>query len=258
MLILAIGDVVGESGLRMVSSHLTMLRRTYHVDFTVINGENADMTGIRPEQAERLLLAGADVVTLGNHTWRKRDIIPLLKREPRVLRPANFPSVAPGSGFVLTHTQSGVPVLVISLVGRCLMDFHNDDPLKKADEILAKQDARVVIVDMHAEATSEKAALAYHLDGRVSAVFGTHTHVQTADEQVLPRGTGFLSDVGMTGPYRDSVLGVKAEQSVASFLGHPPVRYEPAPGPGKLEGAFFEIDENTGTCLKVERLSIRD
>ncbi|MDR0381488.1 MAG: TIGR00282 family metallophosphoesterase [Oscillospiraceae bacterium] len=255
MIGLAIGDVVGEPGLKMLETHVFSLRRLYDVDLVVANGENADMLGIRPEQAERMSSAGVDVITLGNHTWRRREIARVLDDRPRLLRPANFPSQNPGAGHFVFITNRGVRVCVISLVGRCLMDFHPDNPFLVADRLLAQTEADLFVIDFHAETTSEKAALAHHLDGRAQMVFGTHTHVQTADERVLPGGLGFLTDIGMTGPAH-SVLGIKPEQSVASFLGDLPQRFEAAPGPAKLEGALFEIDEQTHRCTAVRRLAI--
>ncbi len=257
MTILAIGDVVGPSGLAMVEAHLSALRRLKAPDLTIINGENADMLGLRPEQARRLFQAGADVVTLGNHAWRRREIMPFCEEEPQLLRPANFTQRHPGQGHVVVQTPKGKHVLVVSLVGRCFMDFNVDDPFATVDHLLEAYPADAVVVDIHAEATSEKAALAYHLDGRASVVFGTHTHVQTADEQILPKGLGFITDLGMTGPYQDTVLGVKSAQSVAHFLGGPAQRYEIAPGPCKMEGAVFTLDDS-GKCVAVERVSIRD
>lgn len=257
MVLLAIGDIVGEPGIGMVERHLSSLRRVYGADMVVVNGENADLLGIRPAQAERIFAAGADVITLGNHTWNRREIAGVLDDMPRLLRPANFPSQNPGGGHVVFETSRGVRVCVISLVGLCLMDFRPDNPFRVADALIAETDADLFVIDMHAEATSEKAAMAYYLDGRAQAVFGTHTHVQTADERILPRGLGFISDLGMTGP-AESVLGLRPEQSVSSFLGDLPQRYEAAPGPRKLEGALFDLDEDTRRCRSVVRLSVSD
>ncbi len=249
--------MVGEPGLRMAERHLDSLRRMYGADLVIVNGENADMLGIRSEQADRLFMAGADVVTLGNHTWHRREIVRTLDDKSNLLRPENFPAQNPGRGHCIAITGRGLHVCVVSLVGRCLMDFHPSDPFLAVDRVLASVEADVVAVEIHAEATSEKAAMAYHLDGRVQALFGTHTHVQTADERVLPRGLGFITDVGMTGP-AESVLGVKPEQSVSSFLGNVPQRFEAAPGPCKLEGALFDIDEKARRCRSVSRVSISE
>jgi metallophosphoesterase (TIGR00282 family) len=257
MIGLAIGDVVGEPGLKMIEAHVSSLRCLYDVDLVVANGENADMVGIRPEQADRMFSAGVDVVTLGNHTWRRREIARTLDEQPRLLRPANFPSQNPGAGHFVFTTNRGVRVCVVSLVGRFLMDFHPDNPFLAADRLLTQTKADLFVFDFHAEATSEKAALAHHLDGRAQAVLGTHTHVQTADERILPGGLGFLTDLGMTGPAH-SVLGVKPAQSVSSFLDNLPQRFELAPGPVKLEGALFEIDEQTRRCVSIRRIAVHD
>ena len=257
MIALCVGDVVGEPGLLMAENHLNTLRALYGADLVVVNGENANMPGIRPEQAERLFMAGADVVTLGNHTWRRREIGHFLNEKANLLRPENFPSHNPGGGHFVAITGSGLRVCVISLVGKCLMDFHPDNPFSVIDRLLPTVVADVIVVDMHAETTSEKAAMAYHLDGRVQALFGTHTHVQTADECILPGGLGFITDIGMTGPAQ-SVLGVKPEQSVANFRGDVPQRFEAATGPCKLEGVLFDIDESAGRCREVQRVAIRE
>ncbi|MCL2747998.1 MAG: YmdB family metallophosphoesterase [Oscillospiraceae bacterium] len=255
MILLAVGDVVGEPGLRMVEEHLHALRVLYSVDLAVVNGENADLLGIRPAQADRLFMAGADVVTLGNHTWNRKEIVRYLDEKSTLLRPANFPPQNPGAGCCVVTTSRGARVGVMSLVGRCLMDFHPDSPFSTAERLLPTLDADVVVVDIHAEATSEKAAMAYHLDGRAQALFGTHTHVQTADERILPGGLGFITDLGMTGPVH-SVLGVKPEQSLAGFRGDVPRRFEAAGGACKLEGALFDIDEAAGRCRKIQRVGI--
>ena len=258
MIILAVGDVVGESGLRMAEGHLHTLRKLEGADLIVVNGENADLLGIRPEQAERLFMAGADVVTLGNHTWHRREIVRLLDEKPNLLRPENFPAQNPGNGHCVVTTSRGTRVCVVSLVGRCMMDFHPDSPFLAIDRLLSGLGADVtVVVDIHAEATSEKAAMAWHLDGRAQVLFGTHTHVQTADERILPGGLGFISDIGMTGPAL-SVLGVKPEQSLSSFRGDVPQRFEAAPGPCKMEGAVFDIDELSGRCIAIKRVAVTE
>ena len=246
---------MGEPGICMVENHLNTLRKLYRVDVAVVNGENADLTGIRCSQADRLFMAGADVVTLGNHTWNRREIVRSLNDRCELLRPENFPPQNPGSGHCVITTNAGTRVCVVSLIGRCLMHFTPDNPFSVIDRLLPTLDADVIAVDMHAEATSEKAAMAYHLDGRAQVLFGTHTHVQTADERVLPGGLGFITDVGMTGP-AESVLGVMPEQSRAGFMGDVPKRFECASGASKLEGALFDVDEKTGRCTGVRRLSI--
>lgn len=252
--ILAVGDVVNQAGLDFLSSKLFLLRRQYKIDFTVVNGENANGTGILPRQAEQIFNAGADVITLGNHTWGRYEIEDYLDDNPAILRPANYAPQAPGNGWGEYETSFGT-VCVINLIGRCNMNFGPDNPFLSVDTILKKSSAKISLVDFHAEATSEKLAMAYHLDGRVSALWGTHTHVQTNDCGVFPKGTGYITDLGMTGPIR-SVIGVKPESSLRLFLGNPPRRYEPAVGNAKLEGAIFTCDSLTGKCLKAEALRI--
>ena len=223
--ILAVGDVVGESGLT-------------------------------PAHVDALYAAGADVVTLGNHAFAKAQIVPRLEDDPYLLRPANYTGRAPGRGwgvFDCGHIRVGV----MNLIGRCGLDFHADNPFTTADRLLRGGERPLfTLVDFHAEATSEKLAMAYYLDGRVSALWGTHTHVPTADEEVFPKGTGYITDLGMTGPVR-SVLGVRPEQSVETFLGGLPGRYQTAEGACKLQGAVFSLDSATGLCVAVERVDVR-
>ena len=211
--ILAIGDVVGENGLDFLTHHLRPLKKMKGVDFTVVNGENTAGVGIFPAQAEQLFDAGADVITLGNHTFDKQQIIPMLEDNRYLLRPANYTSRAPGRGTAF-YDCGRYSIRVISLQGRVSLNYNCDNPFAVADRILKEEEkATFTLVDVHAEATSEKLALGYYLDGRVSAVWGTHTHVQTADEQILPKGTGYITDAGMTGPMV-SVIGMPAEQSI--------------------------------------------
>jgi len=254
--ILAVGDVVGAGGLEMVERRLRSLQKLKAIDFTVVNGENASGVGLTPAQAERIFDAGADVITLGNHTWGRREIAPYLDDCPYILRPLNYAPQVPGRGWGEFEAR-GVPICVMNLIGRCEMDFGPDNPFFAADRVLRETEARVVLVDMHAEATSEKLAMANYLDGRASVVFGTHTHVQTSDGGVLPGGTGAITDLGMTGPI-DSVLGVKKELSISRFLGNPPQRYEEAGGRCKLECAIFTVDSGTGRCTGVETMRITD
>lgn len=250
--VLAVGDVVAPSGLAFLEEHLPRLKKEYQAGFCVVNGENAMMVGLKPVQAERMLDAGADVITLGNHTWNHREIIPYLKESPRILRPANFPPQLPGRGYGVYETPAG-PVVMVNLIGRCSMNFGPDNPFLLAERLAFEHRDKAFLVDMHAEATSEKLAMGYLLDGKAAAVWGTHTHVPTADCQILPKGTGYITDLGMTGPAR-SILGVRPEQSVASFRGDLTSRYEAAPGPCKLEGALFRIDMETGLCIHTERV----
>ncbi len=251
--IFAIGDVV-SGGLDFLEARLPALKRTLGVDLTVVNGENANAAGILPRQADRIFDAGADVITLGNHTWGRREIEPYLDDTPRIIRPANYAPQVPGFGFCEVETAFG-PVCVINLIGRCNMPFGPENPFFTADRILKQTEARLRLVDFHAEATSEKLAMAYHLDGRVTALWGTHTHVQTSDAQVFPGGMGYITDLGMTGPIR-SVIGVEPESSLNMFLGNPPRRYEAARGPYKLEGCLFTCDSETGVCTAAEAIRI--
>lgn len=253
--ILAVGDVVGEPGLRHLERHLRPLQKLKNIAFTVVNGENASGVGVTPEQAWRMYDAGADVVTLGNHTFGKMQIRDFLEDTPWILRPANYADRAPGRGCGV-YDMNGLRVCVWNLIGRCDLDWKARDPFTTADKLLEKNPADFTLIDFHAEATSEKLALGYYLDGRVSAIWGTHTHVPTADERVYPKGTGYLTDLGMTGPI-ESVLGIESWQSVESFLGGLPGRYKPAQGPCKMQGAVFTLDSDTGLCTAVERVDIR-
>ena len=253
--VLAIGDVVGENGLAHLERHLRQLKREKDVHFTVANGENISGVGLTPQQAEALFAAGADVITLGNHTFNRMQICPMLEENPYLLRPANFTGHAPGRGCGI-YECGHIRIRVINLIGRCNLDFHADNPFTTADRWLKEGEAAFTLVDFHAEATSEKLALGYYLDGRVSALWGTHTHVPTADAQILPKGTGYLTDVGMTGPIH-SVIGVRPEQSVETFLGGLPGRYQVADDGCKLCAALFTLDGDTGLCTAVERIEIR-
>ena len=254
--ILAVGDVVGNPGLDRIDRSLRFLKRKYQVDFTVVNGENASVVGLTPGQAEEILDAGADVITLGNHSFGKREIVPYLDETDRVLRPANYAPQTPGQGWAVYETGFG-PVAVIDLIGRCSMAYTPGNPFLLVEKILKKIDTRLIFVEMHGEATSEKLAMGYLLDGRVSAVWGTHTHVPTADARVLPKGTGYVTDLGMTGP-AESVLGIRPELSIARFRGDLPERYRWAEGKTKLEGVVFTVDTETGTCKKAERVDLWD
>ena len=254
--VLAVGDVVGQPGMERIRRDLRRLIRKTGADFTVVNGENASVVGITPDQAEDILDAGADVVTLGNHSFGKREIVPYLDDSTRILRPANYAPQAPGIGWQVYETRAG-DVAVIDLIGRVNMDYTPDNPFLLVEKILKKLDTSLILVEMHGEATSEKLAMGYHLDGKVSAVWGTHTHVPTADVRVLPRGTGYVTDLGMTGP-AESVLGIRPELSIAKFRGDLTERYRWAEGPTKLEAVLFTLDGATGKCLKAERTDLWD
>ena len=250
--ILAVGDVVGAPGVERVRRCLRQLKRRCGADFTVVNGENAAVVGILPHQAEAILDAGADVITMGNHTWGKREIVPFLEESPYILRPANYAPKVPGRGWGIYETKAG-PAAVIDLIGRSNMDYTPDNPFLQVEKILKQIDVRIILVELHAEATSEKLAMGYMLDGRVSAVWGTHTHVPTADTRILPKGTGYVTDLGMTGP-RDSVLGIRPDLSIAKFRGDLTERYRWADGPTKMEAVLFTVDAATGKCRKAERV----
>lgn len=254
--ILAIGDVVASNGLDYLTRHLRKYKREKQIDFCIVNGENASVVGMTPRQAEEILDAGADVITMGNHTWNRRELAAYLEDSRQVLRPANLPPQQPGAGWNLFETSFG-DVAVIDLIGRVGMDYLPDNPFLLVDKILKKIRTKLIFVEIHAEATSEKLAMGWMLDGQVSAVWGTHTHVQTADERILPGGTGYLTDLGMTGP-RDSVLGIRPELSIQKFRGDLTGRYEPAPGPCKMEGCIFTVDDASGKCKKIERVAISD
>ena len=254
--ILALGDVTSESGVRHLQKHLSAFKRLKNIAFTVINGENVSGVGLTPEQAEDLFAAGADVITLGNHTWGRMQIGDYLEDNPYILRPANYAPRTPGRGWGI-YDCGRIRIGVMNLIGRCNLDWKAADPFAAADKLLREgEKPTFTLIDFHAEATSEKLALAYHLDGRVSALWGTHTHVPTADERVFPKGTGYITDLGMTGPI-ESVLGVRPEQSVEAFLGGLPGRYRPADGPCKAQGCIFTLDDATGLCTAVERVDIR-
>ena len=255
--ILAVGDVVGGCGVGHLERHLRAVKKLKDIHFAVVNGENAAMVGLTRDDAERIFAAGADVITLGNHTFGKAQIAGYLDDCPYILRPYNLGARMPGRGYGV-YDCGRARIAVMNLIGRCDLAFNADNPFKTADGLLKSgEKPTFTLLDFHAEATSEKLAMAYYLDGRVSAVWGTHTHVPTADEDVFPKGTGYLSDLGMTGAVR-SVLGIRPEQSVETFLGGLPGRYrEPDGGACKMQGAIFTLDDATGLCVRVERIDVR-
>ena len=253
--ILAVGDVVAPQGLKYLEKKLPQLRREYQAAFTVVNGENASNVGLTPEQAEDMFNAGADVVTLGNHAFRQRSVHEYLDDCRYILRPANYASQTPGRGWGIYDSKAG-PIAVVNLIGRVNMECGPDNPFLMIDRILPQlSEARIILLDFHAEATSEKLAMAYMLDGKVSAVWGTHTHVPTADAQVLPGGTGYITDLGMTGP-KHSVIGIQPELSIEKFRGGLYNRYRAADGPCCLSGAVFTVDSSTGLCTKVTQITV--
>ena len=249
--------MVGAPGRRAVESRLAELRDELDVDFCVLNGENlADGVGITPKLAERMLAAGADAITLGNHVWRRQEIVPYLGNAERVVRPANLMSTAPGRGLRVVPSSDGSAVAVINLLGELFIEVPRS-PWDVVDELVeeARRETNVIVVDMHAEATSEKVAMATWLDGKVTAVIGTHTHVQTNDARVLPGGTAALSDAGMTGPH-DSVIGVQADLAIRRMRTGIPVRFETAAGDVRIEGAVVECDES-GRARTIETVRVR-
>ena len=254
--ILAVGDVVGGPGMDRIQRSLRYLKRKTQADFVIVNGENAAVVGMTPQQAEDIFDAGADVITLGNHSFSKREIVDYLEDTDRVLRPANYAPQAPGKGWAVYDTKAG-PLAVIDLQGRVSMDYTPDNPFLEVERILKKLDTKLVLVEIHAEATSEKLAMGYMLDGRITALWGTHTHVPTADAQVLPKGTGYVTDLGMTGP-KHSVLGIRPDLSIAKFRGDLTERYRWAEGETKLEAVLFTVDTSAGRCTKAERVDVYD
>lgn len=255
MKVLAIGDVVSQPGLDILSQRLRKLKAELSIDFTIVNGENSAGLGMAPKHADAIFAAGADLITLGNHTYRNQKIVPYLEENRYILRPANFAPQSPGNGYGVYETKAG-RLLVFELIGRCDMAYGPDNPFLQADRILKENKGLydMALCEIHANATSEKLAMGFYLDGRVSGVYGTHTHVQTADERVNPKGTGYITDIGMTGPYW-SVLGVRPEQSVAMFRGDLTSYFEPAEGGAALMGAVFEIDGLL--CKSVARVFIK-
>ncbi|MBM3770149.1 MAG: TIGR00282 family metallophosphoesterase [Acidimicrobiia bacterium] len=256
MRLLFIGDIVGRPGRELVRRGLAYLVEQYQIDLVIANAENAAAGfGITREIGDQLLECGIDVMTSGNHIWDKKEAVDYIGAEPRLLRPANYPSGVPGNGSYLARTRDGRAVGVINVMGRVFMPAIDDPFTVVLREIEAlRQRARVIFVDFHAEATSEKIAMGWHLDGKVTAVIGTHTHVQTADERILPKGTAYLTDVGMTGPH-DSVIGVEIEAALGRFLNAMPVRLETATGNPRLHAAVVEAADDTGKATDIERVS---
>jgi len=255
--ILFLGDVIGEPGRRAVIETVPLLKKERGIDFVIVNGENAAAgRGITPKISIDLLRAGISVITTGDHIWDQKEIVAYIDTEPRLLRPINYPPQTPGQGSIVLETAKG-KVGVINVQGRTFMLPILENPFRVLEEEVARlrQETNVIFVDAHAETTSEKIAIGRFLDGKVSAVVGTHTHVQTADETIFPDGTAFLCDAGMCGP-TESILGREIEPIIARFITNLPVQFPVAKGPVKLNGALIEIDETTGRALKIERVSI--
>lgn len=254
MNILAVGDVVGSSGCEVLRKRLPSLKKFYGIDFCIVNGENsADGNGITPGSATHIFSSGADVITTGNHVFRRKEIYDYLNETPQIIRPANYPTSVPGVGYC-TVDMGKTSVCVINLMGTVFMDALSN-PFAAIDDILKKIDSPVIIVDFHAEATSEKRAMGYYLDGRVAAVYGTHTHVQTADAQILPNGTGYMTDIGMTGPSK-SVLGVDPKLAIRRFVTKMPVRFKNASGSSSLCGVILCINDKNGRVISLEKVCV--
>lgn len=258
MNILFIGDIFASPGRRIVAEHLQEIVSEEKIQLAIANAENAAAGfGITPQLAEELFSMGIDVLTTGNHAWDKKEIYEYLPRQPRLLRPANYPCELPGKGVVVVRARNGADVAVINLQGRVHMPA-TDCPFRKADEILASLDPAVKVrfVDFHCELTSEKMAMGWHLNGRASAMIGTHTHIPTADERVLPGGTAYLTDAGMTGPY-DSIIGAEKQLALRRFITGTPIRLEAARNQPELHAAIVTVDENSGHATAIRRYEIR-
>lgn len=255
-----VGDIVGQSGRRVLLQHLPALRERLKLDFIVVNAENAAAGfGVTEKIAQEMFTAGVHVLSTGNHVWDKKEALDYIVKEPRLLRPHNYPEGTPGSGWYVAQTAGGVKVGVLNVMGVVFMHPMLSCPFESVQQALAKkpQDVNVVLLDFHAETTSEKMAMGWFCDGKVSAMVGTHTHVPTADERVLPQGTGYISDVGMTGCY-DSVIGMDKDKSLKRFLSKLPERHEVAEGRGTLCAVVIDIDESTGKTRSIKRISLTE
>jgi hypothetical protein len=255
--VLFIGDIFGKPGREIAQRAIPALAARHGIDLVVANVENsAAGFGVTGDIAETILRYGVDVMTSGNHIWDKKEVLEYIPRQPRLLRPANFPAGVPGRGTWIGQTRTGEPIAVINVMGRIFMQPLDDPFAVVLKEIeAARRKARVILVDFHAEATSEKVAMGWHLDGRVTAVFGTHTHVQTADERLLPKGTAYLTDVGMTGPL-DSIIGVTVEAALGRFVSGMPAKFEAATGPARLNAIIITADPASGRATGIERLNL--
>ena len=255
--LLFIGDVIGKPGREALSRELHRIVDRHMVDLVIANGENAaGGFGLTEETAQDLFKCGVQMITSGNHIWDKKDALDYIKREERIVRPANYPEGTPGKGTTIVKTPGGTKVGILNLEGRVFMN-NLDCPFRCADREVAKlkEETQIIFVDFHAEATSEKAALGWYLDGRVSAVIGTHTHVQTADERILTAGTAYMTDAGMTGAF-DSVIGVKKEEAILKFVSQRPSKFEVAKKDIRINAVVIEVDEKTGLALNIERINV--
>ena len=257
MRILAVGDIVGKVGLQKLKAELPRIVNENKIDFVIVNGENAaDGMGLLEKQYREILDLNVDVVTMGNHTWAKKDIFNFIEDE-RIVRPANYSKNNPGKGYrILTCKSNGKKIAVINLIGRVTMGVLSENPFLVVADIInkIKETVDLIVVDMHAEATAEKIALYHYLDGKANIIFGTHTHVQTADEEISKLGTGFISDIGMTGP-KDSVIGMDIQTSIKRFETSLPEKYKIAEGEAKLNSCMFELDESTNKVTKICRIN---
>lgn len=256
MKILCIGDVVGKAGRNIITEQLAALQQELKVDFTIANGENAaGGSGITPRIANQLFRSGCDVITLGDHVWDRQEIVEYLQEKDAIIRPANFPEGAAGRGWCIVEKSPGVKIGVINLLGRTFMRYNVDCPFRSLRKIVdeIRKETRIIIVDFHAETTSEKVAIGFFIDGDVSALVGTHTHIQTADEKILPKGTAYITDLGMTGPY-DSVIGQNKEKIIKRFLTSLPIRFEVATEDVIIHGIVVDVDEQSGLARKVTRI----
>lgn len=254
-----IGDIVGRPGRSIIRHKLPFIKKKYEADFVIANGENAaGGRGITEKIAQELFISGIDFLTMGNHVWDNKDIFNFIEKEDFMIRPANYPLEAPGKGYRVIQTDKGLNIGILNISGRTFMN-PLDCPFKTADKIICEmqEKAKIIIVDFHAEATSEKIAMGYYLDGKVSLVVGTHTHVQTADEKILSHGTAYITDLGMTGP-SESVLGMEKDRVIQKFLTQMPVRFEVAKGPSEINGIAVEIDESTGKALAIQRINFKE
>jgi metallophosphoesterase (TIGR00282 family) len=256
--LLIIGDIVGRPGRQAIRNFLPEIVRQYKIEFIIANAENASGgRGLTREVMNELLGAGIDVLTMGNHVWDNKEILSFIDDEPRLIRPANYPAPCPGQGYHVYQAGFNQRIAVINVSGRVFMPAL-DCPFRTAEQIIADlPEVDYIIIDFHAEATSEKQAFGYYFDGQVSAVVGTHTHVQTADERILPEGTAYITDLGMTGPI-DSVLGMDRQVVINKFLLQRPIRFEVAKGPSQLQGVVIELDEQTRRVAQIKRISYKN
>jgi len=256
MKILCIGDVVGKAGRNALAETLPELQKELKVDFTVVNAENAaGGSGVTPRIANQLFRAGTDVITLGDHVWDRQEIVEYLQEKDRIIRPANFPEGTPGRGWCLAQTEKGVKIGVINLLGRTFMRYNVECPFRSLRKIVdeIRRETPLIVVDYHGETTSEKVAIGFYIDGGASVLFGTHTHIQTADEKILPKGTAYITDLGMTGPY-DSVIGQNKDKIIRRFLTSMPMRFEVATDNVIIHGILVDVDEQSGLARKISRV----